>query len=78
MIAKTGSLILTLVLLAAPLAAAAQEAKVYRIGYLSSANLSRPLSKGCASWATSRAGTSPSSSGTPRGGSIGSLASRPS
>ncbi|HYT79128.1 MAG TPA: ABC transporter substrate-binding protein [Actinomycetota bacterium] len=38
MIAKTGSLILTLVLLAAPLAAAAQEAKVYRIGYLSSAN----------------------------------------
>jgi putative ABC transport system substrate-binding protein len=38
LIAKTGGLILTLVLLAAPLAATAQEAKVYRIGYLSAAN----------------------------------------
>ena len=35
---KTASLILTLALLAAPLAATAQDAKVYRIGYLSSAN----------------------------------------
>jgi putative tryptophan/tyrosine transport system substrate-binding protein len=35
---KTAGLILTLALLAAPLAATAQEAKVYRIGYLSSAN----------------------------------------
>ena len=38
MIAKSGGLILTLVLLAAAPGAAAQEAKVYRIGYLSSAN----------------------------------------
>src|SRR5439155_10809146 len=38
LIAKTGGLILTLVLLAAAPGAAAQEAKVYRIGYLSSAN----------------------------------------
>jgi putative ABC transport system substrate-binding protein len=35
---KIGGLILTLALLAAPRAATAQEAKVYRIGYLSSAN----------------------------------------
>jgi putative ABC transport system substrate-binding protein len=35
---KTRGLILILVLLAAPFAATAQEAKVYRIGYLSSAN----------------------------------------
>lgn len=35
---KTAGLILTLALLAAPLAATAQEAKVYRIGYLASAN----------------------------------------
>ena len=35
---KTAGLILTLSLLVVPLAATAQEAKVYRIGYLSSAN----------------------------------------
>jgi putative ABC transport system substrate-binding protein len=35
---KTAGLILTLALLATPLAATAQNAKVYRIGYLSSAN----------------------------------------
>jgi len=38
MTSKTAGLILSLALLAAPLAATAQEAKVYRIGYLSSAN----------------------------------------
>ena len=38
MTSKTAGLILTLAILAAPLAATAQEAKVYRIGYLSSAN----------------------------------------
>ena len=38
LISKTGGLILTLTLLTAPLGATAQEAKMYRIGYLSSAN----------------------------------------
>ena len=38
MTSKTGGLLLTLSLLVVPLAATAQEAKVYRIGYLSSAN----------------------------------------
>jgi ABC-type uncharacterized transport system substrate-binding protein len=38
LIAKTGGLILTLAVLAVPLAATAQQAKVYRIGYLSSAS----------------------------------------
>ena len=38
MIGKTGGLVLTLALLAVPLAATAQQAKVYRIGYLSSAS----------------------------------------
>ena len=38
MASKTGGLILTLFLFVVPLAATAQEAKVYRIGYLSSVN----------------------------------------
>jgi len=38
LIARTGGLILTLALVAAPLAATAQQAKVYRIGFLASAN----------------------------------------
>ena len=77
------AVVLIINLLVAPLAADAQQPKVYRIGVLSTGNPAprpsiRLLSKDCTSWATSRARTSPSSTGTPRDGSIGFLASRPS
>ena len=76
---------LTLSLLAAPLAAEAQPAgEGPRIGLLSRGSPgslgpdSTPSGKGCASWATWRARTSPLSTAWPKGKLTGSPSSRPS